>query len=103
MGNEETDVGLEINEFNEHDEFCLKSYESSAIYKEKMKKYNDQRIENREFAVGDLVLLLISRLCLFSGKHKYKWTGIFLIIKVFHIERLSWILRKAQSSQSTGK
>ena len=29
MGNEETDVGLEINEFNEHDEFCLKSYEET--------------------------------------------------------------------------
>ena len=30
---------------NELDEFCLKAYESSSIYKEKMKKYHDQKIE----------------------------------------------------------
>ena len=30
---------------NELDEFRLKSYESSALYKEKMKKYHDNKIE----------------------------------------------------------
>ena len=33
--------------------------------------------------VGDLVLLLNSRLRLFPGKLKSKWTGPFLITKVF--------------------
>ena len=30
-----------FNGLNELDEFCLKAYESSALYKEKMKKYHD--------------------------------------------------------------
>ena len=42
------------NGLNELDEFHRKAYESSAIYKEKMKKYHDQNIERREFAVRDL-------------------------------------------------
>ena len=33
--------------------------------------------------IGDLVLLFNSRLCLFPGKLKSKWTGPFLITKVF--------------------
>ena len=47
-----------LNGLDELDEFCLKSYESSSLYKEKMKKYHDQEIEKREFIVGDSVLLL---------------------------------------------
>ena len=31
--------------FNELDEFRLKAYESSTLYKEKMKKYHDLKIE----------------------------------------------------------
>ena len=57
-----------LNGLNDLDEFCLNTYENSAIYKENMKKYHDQKIEKRKFAVGDLVLLLNSRLCLFSRK-----------------------------------
>ncbi|XP_015054789.1 uncharacterized protein LOC107001144 [Solanum pennellii] len=52
-----------LNELNVLDEFFLEAYESSAIYKEKMKKYHDQSIEKREFAS--------------------KWTGPFLNTKVF--------------------
>ncbi|XP_015068717.1 uncharacterized protein LOC107013283 [Solanum pennellii] len=49
----------------------------------KRKKYHNQKIEKREFAVGDLVLLLNSRLRLFPSKLKSEWTGPFLITKVF--------------------
>ena len=45
-----------LNGLNELDEFRLKAYESSALYKEKMKKYHDLKIEKREFMVGALVL-----------------------------------------------
>ena len=62
----------QLNGLNELDEFRLKAYESSALYKEKMKKYHDNKIEKREFMVGDLVLLFNSRLHLFSGKLKSK-------------------------------
>ena len=50
-----------------------------------MKKYQDQKIEKTQLAVGDLVFLLNSRLCLFLGKKKSKWTGPFLITKVFQL------------------
>ncbi|KAK4721175.1 hypothetical protein R3W88_011408 [Solanum pinnatisectum] len=74
-----------MNDLNILDEFRLKAYESSALYKEKMKRYHDQRIEKREFVMGDLVLLFNSRLHLFPGKLKSKWTGPFLHTKVlFH-------------------
>ncbi|WMV19401.1 hypothetical protein MTR67_012786 [Solanum verrucosum] len=72
-----------IDDLNALDEFRLKAYESSALYKEKMKRYHDQRIEKREFVVGDLVLFFNSRLCLFPGKLKFKWTGPFLLTKLF--------------------
>ena len=48
-----------------------------------MKKYHDQNIEKRNFVLGDLVLLFKSRLRLFLGKLKSKWTGPFMITQVF--------------------
>ncbi|KAK4729797.1 hypothetical protein R3W88_022785 [Solanum pinnatisectum] len=75
-----------VNDMNELDEFFLKAYESSALYKEKMKKYHDQKIEKREFIVGDLVLLLNLRLRLFSSKLKSKWTRPFIVTQVFPYE-----------------
>ena len=46
----------QLTGLNELDEFLLKAYEISALYKEKIKKYHDLKIEEREFMVGDLVL-----------------------------------------------
>ena len=57
-----------LNGLNELDVFCLKPYESSFLYKEKMKKYHDKKIEKHNFMVGDLVLLFNSRLLFFSGQ-----------------------------------
>ena len=50
---------------------------------EKMKKYHDIKIEKREFMVGALVLLFNSRLRLFPGKLKSKWTGPYLVTQLF--------------------
>ncbi|KAH0634861.1 hypothetical protein KY284_037647 [Solanum tuberosum] len=77
-----TTADQRMNDLNMLDEFHLKAYESSALHKENMKRYHDQRIEKREFVVGDLVLLFNSRLRLFPGKLKSKWTGPFLLTKV---------------------
>ena len=41
-----------LNGLNELDEFRLKAYESSALYKEKMKKYHDKKIENESLWSG---------------------------------------------------
>ena len=72
-----------LNGLNEVHEFRLKAYESSSLYKEKMKKYHDNKIEKREFMVGALVLLFNSRLRLFPGKLKSKWTGPYLVTQLF--------------------
>ena len=72
-----------LNGLNELDEFFLKAYECSALYKEKLKKYHDQKIEKHDFSVGDFVLLFNSRLCLFPVKLKSKWTGLYLITQLF--------------------
>ncbi|GJR39432.1 reverse transcriptase domain-containing protein [Tanacetum coccineum] len=71
---------LRLNELNElHDQ----AYENSLIYKERTKKLHDSKIKNRIFNVGDQVLLFNSRLKIFSGKLKTRWSGPFTITKVF--------------------
>ncbi|GJR92726.1 reverse transcriptase domain-containing protein [Tanacetum coccineum] len=44
---------------------------------------SDSKIKNRIFNVGDQVLLFNSRLKIFSGKLKTRWSGPFTITKVF--------------------
>ncbi|GJX78903.1 reverse transcriptase domain-containing protein [Tanacetum coccineum] len=71
---------VQLNELNELRD---QAYENSLIYKEKTKKIHDAKIKNREFHVGDRVLLFNSRLKLFSGKLKSRWSGPFTITEVF--------------------
>ncbi|GKD23923.1 reverse transcriptase domain-containing protein, partial [Tanacetum coccineum] len=68
---------------NELNELRDQAYESSLIYKEKTKQIHDAKIKNREFHVGDHVLLFNSRLKLFSGKLKSRWSGPFTVAQVF--------------------
>ncbi|GKA55157.1 reverse transcriptase domain-containing protein [Tanacetum coccineum] len=49
----------------------------------KTKKIYDSKIKNREFHVGDRVLLFNSRLKIFLGKLKSRWSGPFTITEVF--------------------
>nr|GEV79319.1 reverse transcriptase domain-containing protein [Tanacetum cinerariifolium] len=71
---------VQLNELNElHDH----AYENSLIYKEKTKRIHDSKIKNRVFNVGDRVLLFNSRLKIFSGKLKTRWSRPFTITKVF--------------------
>nr|GFA03132.1 reverse transcriptase domain-containing protein [Tanacetum cinerariifolium] len=59
------------------------AYENSVIYKERLKKLYDIKIKNRIFNGGDQVLLFNSRLKIFSGKLKTRWSGPFTITRVF--------------------
>nr|GEV29037.1 DNA-directed DNA polymerase [Tanacetum cinerariifolium] len=59
------------------------AYKNSEIYKERTKKMHDSKIKNRIFNVGDQVLLFNSRLKIFSGKLKTRWSGPFTITSVF--------------------
>ncbi|XP_056688773.1 uncharacterized protein [Spinacia oleracea] len=70
-------------QLNELDELRLDAYESSRLYKEKTKRWHDKHILRREFKEGDLVLLFNSRLKLFPGKLRSRWSGPFRVSKVF--------------------
>ena len=52
------------------------------IYKERTKKWHDRRIARREFNEGELVLLFNSRLKLFPGKLRSRWSGPFEVTRV---------------------
>ncbi|GJZ22005.1 reverse transcriptase domain-containing protein [Tanacetum coccineum] len=71
---------VQLNELNELRD---QAYENSLIYKEKTKRIHDSKIKNRVFNVGDQVLLFNSRLKMFSGKLKSRWSGPFTIAHVF--------------------
>ncbi|GJY72445.1 reverse transcriptase domain-containing protein [Tanacetum coccineum] len=71
---------VQLNELNEPRDHA---YENSLIYKEKTKRINDSKIKNRIFNVGDRVLLFNSRLKIFSGKLKTRWSGPFTVTQVF--------------------
>nr|GFB18022.1 reverse transcriptase domain-containing protein [Tanacetum cinerariifolium] len=71
---------LQLNKLNElHDQ----AYENSFIYKERTKKFHDDKIKNRIFNVGDQVLLFNSRLKIFPGKLKSRWSGPFTISEIY--------------------
>nr|GFA17933.1 reverse transcriptase domain-containing protein [Tanacetum cinerariifolium] len=70
-------------QLNELSELRDQAYENSLIYKERTKKLHDEKIKNRIFNVGDQVLLFNSRLKIFSGKLKSRWSGSFTISEIY--------------------
>ncbi|XP_048605762.1 uncharacterized protein LOC106384525 [Brassica napus] len=69
-------------QIHELEEIRHLAYESSKIYKEKTKAYHDKRIIARHFEPNDKVLLFNSRLRLFPGKLKSRWSGTFTVKEV---------------------
>ncbi|GKE88933.1 reverse transcriptase domain-containing protein [Tanacetum coccineum] len=67
----------ELNELRDH------AYENSLIYKQKTNRIHDLKIKNCVFNVDDQILLFNSRLKIFSGKLKSRWSGPFIIAHVF--------------------
>ncbi|GJW51713.1 hypothetical protein Tco_0093064, partial [Tanacetum coccineum] len=70
-------------QLNELSELRDQAYENSLIYKDKTKKLHDSKIKNRVFNVGDQILLFNSRLNIFSGKLKSRWSRPFTITEVY--------------------
>ena len=70
-------------QLSELDEFRNEAYENSRIYKEKTKAWHDKHITRKEFTAGQQVLLFNSRLKLFPGKLKSRWSEPFTVTKVF--------------------
>ncbi|XP_075106721.1 uncharacterized protein LOC142179622 [Nicotiana tabacum] len=64
-----------VTELHELDEFFYDAFESTRLYKERMKMMHDKNIHERSFKPGDMILLYNSRLRLFPGKSR--WSGPF--------------------------
>ena len=67
-------------QLNELKELRNEAYDNVRIYKDKTKKWHDQRILRREFKARDQVLLFNSRLKLFPSKLKSKWSGPYIVM-----------------------
>ncbi|GJR61123.1 reverse transcriptase domain-containing protein [Tanacetum coccineum] len=71
-------------QLNELVELRDKAYENTIIYKERSKKWNDSRLHrDKDFKVGDKVLLYNSRLKMYPGKLKSKWYGPNIVKMVY--------------------
>nr|GEX50491.1 reverse transcriptase domain-containing protein [Tanacetum cinerariifolium] len=71
---------VQLSELNELRD---QAYENSLIYKEKTTRLHDSKIKDRVFNIGDRVILFNSRLKIFSGKLKSRWSGPFTISHVY--------------------
>ncbi|XP_074288886.1 uncharacterized protein LOC141614033 [Silene latifolia] len=69
-------------QMNELEELRLKAYESSKIYKDQTKKWHDAKILKKNIGVGDLVLLLYSKMKVFPGKLRSRWSGPFIVMGI---------------------
>ncbi|CAM8921063.1 unnamed protein product [Rhodiola kirilowii] len=81
-----------VLQLHELEEIRNEAYESARIYKDKTKKWHDKRIFRREFKKGEKVLLFNSRLKLFPGKLRCRWSGPFIVHKPHedgHVELLN--------------
>ncbi|XP_075083745.1 uncharacterized protein LOC142167780 [Nicotiana tabacum] len=71
-----------VTELHKLDEFWYHAFESTRLYKERMKLARDRNILERNFKRGDMVLLFNSRLWLFPGKLKSRWSGPFHVVEI---------------------
>ena len=93
-----------ILQLNELEEFRNEAYENAKIYKEKTKAWHDKHIARKELEPGQRVLLLNSRLKLFPGKLKSRWSGPFTVTQVFsyggakimHLEKVTFKVNAQQ-------
>ncbi|KAK1406558.1 hypothetical protein QVD17_41984 [Tagetes erecta] len=71
-------------QLHELEELRDEAYGSSIMYKEKTKRLHDKHLRGvKEFHEGDRVLLYNSRLKLFPGKLKSRWSGPHIVKEVF--------------------
>ncbi|RVW26682.1 Retrovirus-related Pol polyprotein from transposon 17.6 [Vitis vinifera] len=73
-------------DLNEMEELRNDAYINSKVAKQRMKKWHDQLISNKEFQKGQRVLLYDTRLHIFPGKLKSRWIGRSLFTKYMSME-----------------
>ena len=67
-------------QMNELEELRNEAYDNARIYNDKTKKWHDHKILRREFKARELVLLYNSKLKLFPGKLKSRWSGPYTVV-----------------------
>ncbi|CAM8920997.1 unnamed protein product [Rhodiola kirilowii] len=90
-------------QLQELEEIRLDSYENAHIYKDKTKLWHDKRISRKDFWEGDQVLLYNSRLKLFLGKLKSRWTGPFEVQRVFDDGHVNLFNKKGEIFMANGQ
>ena len=70
-------------QLNELDELRMNAYENAKLYKDHTKLWHEKHSMKKEFHEGDFVLLYNSRLKLFPGKLKSRWSGPFKVVKFY--------------------
>ena len=65
------------------DEWRTQAYENAKLFKEKVKRWHDKRIQKSEYKVGEYVILYNSRFRFFAGKLLCKWEGHYVIEEVY--------------------
>ena len=68
-------------QMNELEELRNEAYDNARIYKDKTKKWHDHKILRKEFEAREQVLLYNSRLKLFLGKLKSRWSGPYIVVE----------------------
>jgi len=59
------------------------AYENAKIHKSRAKRFHDRMIMRKVFTAGQKVLLYNSRLHLFAGKLRSRWSGPFIVQTVY--------------------
>ena len=67
-------------QMNELEKLRNEAYDNARIYKDKTKKWHDQKIKKRECNARELVLLYNSKLKLFPRKLKSRWSGPYSVV-----------------------
>ncbi|CAL9025241.1 unnamed protein product [Prunus brigantina] len=70
-------------QLNELEEIRNDAYDCAKTYKARMKVFHDKHILRKMFENGQKVLLYNSRLHLFPGKLKSRWSGPFIVRTVY--------------------
>ncbi|CAN6454073.1 unnamed protein product [Victoria cruziana] len=81
-------------DLSELEEIRNDAYESSMIFKEKMKAFHDKKIVSKDFESGQKVWVYDSRLHLFPSKLKSRWDGSAIVQRVHPSGAIKVKLRK---------
>ena len=89
-------------QLNELDKIKFQAYKNAKLFKEQTKKWHDIHILKKVFKVGNFVLLFNSRLWLFLGKLKSRWSSSFQVVRVFPYGALELMNTKGETFKANG-